>query len=132
MVDDPRDPAPPHSHLIPFPEALEMLHGRLKELKVVLGPGAAPEVDAVEASLRDGLAARDRGDVPGAISHLVQAMDRLAALAGRADPAEAAAMRMVADRFRQALGHGAVGEAREVADVMRVRSGSVLHPRKDR
>ena len=70
--------------------------------------------------------------MPAAVARIGEAMDRLAALAGRADPAEGAAMRMVADHFRRALGRGAVGDARETAEVMRERSGSVLHPRKDR
>ena len=129
MADDERAP---HSHLIAFPEALEMLFGRLSELKVVLGPAAAPEVDALAEALRAGLAAQQRGEPGEAVARIGQAMDRLAALAARADPAEAAAMRMVAARFRAALGRGAVGEAREAAEVMRERSGSVVHPRKDR
>src|SRR4051812_1843552 len=120
-----------HSHLIAFPEALEMLFARLPELKVVLGPGAAAEVDAVAEALREGLAARQRGDVPVAVARIGDAMDRLAAVAGRADPAEGAALRLVADQFRRALGRGAVGTARETAEVMRARSGSILHPRKD-
>src|SRR5438132_681253 len=56
---------PSHSHLIDFPEALEALFSRMGELKVVLGPAAAPGVDEVERHLRAGLAARERG-APGA------------------------------------------------------------------
>ncbi len=122
----------PHSHLIPFPEALEMLFGRMDELKTVLGPGAAPEIDAVGDALREGLAARQRGDVPQAVARIGQAMERLAAVAARSDAAEGAALRMVAEHFRQALARGAVGQARETAEVMRERSGSVLHPKKNR
>jgi len=125
MADEPQ-----HSHLIPFPEALEMLFGRMNELKVVLGPSAAGDVDAVGELLRAGLAARDRGDVGEAVARIGEAMDRLADVAGRADPAEAAAMRAVAAHFRQAVARGNVGDAKATADVMRERSGSVLHPRK--
>jgi hypothetical protein len=121
-----------HTHLIDFPEALEVLFTRMDELKVVLGPAAAPEVDAVAATLRAGLAARQRGDVADGVGRIADAMERLAALAGRGDPAEGEAMRALAARFRQALGRGSVSEARAAADVMRARSGSVLHSRKDR
>lgn len=120
-----------HSHLIPFPEALEMLFGRMVELRALL-PAAGAEIDGVEETLRAGLAARQRGDVADAVTRIAGAMERLATIVGRADPAEGAAMRAVAAQFRRALGRGAMGEAREVADAMRARSGSVLHPRKDR
>jgi hypothetical protein len=120
----------PHSHLIDFPEALDAFFSRIGELKAMLGPGAAPGVDAVAETLREGLAARDRGDVRTAVARIGEAMDRLAALAAGADPAEGALMRAVADRFRVALGRGAVGEARAAADTMRQRSGSVVRPRR--
>jgi hypothetical protein len=131
MADE-DDANPPHSHLIAFPEALEAFFSRIGELKVVLGPAAAPGVDEVERYLREGLAARDRGDGATAVARIGQAMDRLAALAGSADPAEGALMRAVAERFRQALGRGALGDAKETAEVMRERSGSVLTPRRPR
>jgi hypothetical protein len=121
-----------HSRLIAFPEALEALFSRMGELKIVLGPAAAPGVDEVERLLREGLAARERGDAPAAVDRIGRAMDRLASLASHADPAEGAMMRAMADRFRQALLHGALGDAKETADVMRKRSGSVVYPRKDR
>ena len=121
-----------HAHLLDFPEALEALFSRLGELKIVLGPAAAPGVDQVEADLRSALAARHRGDVAAAVERIGAAMDRLAALAGASDPAEAAMMRALAAHFRQALVRGALGDAREAADVMRERSGSVLIPKKGR
>jgi hypothetical protein len=121
-----------HSHLLDFPEALEALFSRLGELKVVLGPTAAPGVDQVEGDLRSALAARQRGDVAAAVARIGGAMDRLATLAGAGDPAEAAMMRALAAHFRQALVRGALGDAREAADVMRERSGSVLIPKKGR
>jgi hypothetical protein len=133
MADDADAPKPaPHSHLIAFPEALEVLFSRLGELKIVLGPAAAPGVDEVERLLREGLAARERGDTPTTVQRIGQAMDRLAALASGADPAEGVLMRAVAERFRQALLRGALGEAKETAEVMRERSGSVLTPRRPR
>ena len=128
----PDDPAKPHSHLVAFPEALEALFSRMGELRVVLGPAAAPGIDLVERHLRDGLAARERGDVPAAVAGIGKAMDHLAALAQHLDAAEGAMMRAVAERFRQALARGALGQAQETAEVMRERSGSVVRPRKDR
>jgi len=58
-------------------------------------------------------------------------MERLATLVSARDPAEGAMMRAVAAQFRQALAHGALGDAKETADVMRERSGSRLIARKD-
>jgi hypothetical protein len=124
--------APGHSHLIDFPEALEVLVSRMGELKVVLGPKAAPGVDLVEQRLREGLAARERGEMGTAVTRIAQAMDLLAGLAGDADPAEGAMMRAVAEQFKQALARGALGEAKGTAEVMRERSGSVVHPKKRR
>jgi len=129
MTDDRRREAP-HSHLIEFPEALDAFFSRIGELKAMLGPAAAPGVDAVAETLREGLAARDRGDAETAVTRIAEAMDRLAALASTADPAEGAMMRAVAEHFRGALGRGAVGEAREAAERMRERSGSTLEPRR--
>ena len=119
-----------HSHLLDFPEALATLFSRLGELKVVLGPAAAPAVDQVEVELRSALAARERGDVAAAVERIGGAMDRLATLASAGDPAEGAMMRALAAHFRQALVRGALGDAREAADVMRKRSGSVVTPKK--
>lgn len=129
MTDDRRREGS-HSHLIEFPEALDAFFSRIGELKAMLGPAAAPGVDAVAEMLREGLAARERGDTETAVTRIAEAMDRLAALASTADPAEGAMMRAVAEHFRGALGRGSVCEAREAAEHMRERSGSVLHPRR--
>ena len=129
MTDDSRRDTS-HSHLIEFPEALDAFFSRIGELKAMLGPAGAPGVDAVAELLREGLAARDRGDVPVAIERIAAAMDRLASLASSADAVEGAMMRAVAEHFRSALGRGAMGEAREAAEHMRERSGSVLHRRR--
>jgi hypothetical protein len=122
--------APPHSHLIDFPEALQVLVSRMGELKVVLGPAAAPGVDRLEQELRAGLAARERGDVGTAVGKISHARELLAGLAGAADPAEGAMMRAMAEQFKQALARGALGDAKATADVMRERSGSVVRPKK--
>lgn len=126
------EPPGGHSHLISFPEALEVFFGRMHELKLLLDPREAGNVGQVETLLREALAARGRGDVPAAVARIGQAMDRLAALAGTGDPQEGAMMRAMAEHFRQALVRGAIGDAREAAETMRQRSGSTITPRKDR
>jgi len=131
MVDDERDdPAPPHSHLIEFPEALEAFFSRIGELRIILGPRAAGGVDGLEALMREGLAARDRGDSATALSRISQAMSRLAELAGESDAAEAPMLRAMAEQFAAALRRGSLGDARAAAEVMRTRSGSTFIPRR--
>jgi hypothetical protein len=134
MADEERrddlHPRPAHSHLIEFPEALEAFFSRIGELKVVLGPRAAAGVDGLEALIREGLAARDRGDPGRAIQHITQAMRRLAELAADSDAAEAPMLRAMAEQFAAALGRGALGDARAAADVMRERSSSTVIPRR--
>ena len=131
MADDERDdPAPAHSHLIEFPEALEAFFSRIGELKVILGPRAAAGVDGLEALMREGLAARDRGDSATALSRIGQAMSRLAELAGESDAAEAPMLRAMAEQFAAALRRGSLGDARAAAEVMRTRSGSTFIPRR--
>ena len=131
MADDERDdPAPPHSHLIEFPEALEAFFSRIGELRIILGPRAAGGVDGLEALMREGLAARDRGDAATALSRISQAMSRLAELAGESDAAEAPTLRAMAEQFVTALRRGSMGDARAAAEVMRARSGSTVIPRR--
>jgi hypothetical protein len=126
----PGDAAPQHSHLIEFPEALEAFFSRIGELKVILGPRVASGVDGLEALIREGLAARDRGDPAEAVRLITQAMHRLAELAGASDAAEAPMLRAMAEQFAAALGRGSLGDAKAAADVMRERSGSMVIPRR--
>jgi len=121
-----------HSHLIEFPEALEAFFTRVGELKVVLGGPAAPGVDRLEAIIQTALAARDRGDVQGAMAGIVAAMELLAELASASPGVDGAQLRAVAGAFKQALTHGALGEARGTAEIMREVSGSRLIPKKPR
>lgn len=121
-----------HSHLIEFPEALEAFFTRVGELKVVLGAPAGPGVDRLERVIQTALAARERGDVPGAMAGIVQAMELLADLASAAPGVDGVQLRGMAGAFKQALAHGAVGDARTAADVMREESGSRLIPKKPR
>ena len=121
-----------HTHLIDFPEALEAFFDRVGELKHALGPGGAERVGALEAIIAEALAARERGDHATAITRIVQAMQRLADLASESRAPDAPMLRMMAERFRQAAGHGDVSQAKDAADVMRVQSGSTIHPKKPR
>ena len=131
MADDERDDAaPPHSHLIEFPEALEAFFSRIGELRIILGPRAAGGVDGLEALMQEGLAARDRGDSATALSRISQAMSRLAELAGESDAAEAPMLRAMAEQFAMALRRGSLGDAKSAAEVMRARSGSTIIPRR--
>ena len=127
-----RDRMAEHTHLIDFPEALEAFFSRVGELKQALGPAGAAGVGAVEALLAEGLAARDRGDMPTALARLVEAMRRLADLASDSGSPEGPMLRLMADRFREAVGRGDLAQAKGSADVMRERSGSRLVPKKDR
>ena len=129
MADDDRGG---HSHLVEFPEALEAFFTRVGELKVVLGGPAAPGVDRLETLIQTALAARDRGDVPGAMRGIVAAMELLAELAGNTPGLDAGQLRGMAAMFKQAIAHGALGEAKTAAETMREESGSRLIPKKPR
>ena len=121
-----------HSPFIEFPEALEVFFTRMDELKRVVGPAHAAAVEQVGDTLREALAARARGDMPGAMSRIMQAMQRLSEVVSGALPGEGPIMQAMAAQFQHALARGAVGDAKEAAEVMRVKSGSTLHPKKDR
>jgi hypothetical protein len=121
-----------HSHLIDFPEALEAFFERVGELKHTLGAGGAERVGALEAIIAEALAARERGDQATALARIVDAMQRLADLASDGGAPDAPMLRMMAQRFRQAVGHADVSQAKDAAEVMRVQSGSTLHPKKPR
>ena len=121
-----------HSRLIEFPEALEAFFLRVGELKVVLGAPAATGVDRLEGVIQRALAARDRGDAPAAMAGIVEAMELLAELASATPGVDGVQLRGMAGAFKQALAHGALGDAKAAADVMRDASGSRLIPRKPR
>ncbi len=119
-----------HSHLIDFPEALEAFFSRVGELRHALGPKGVERIGAIEAVIAEGLAARDRGDRTTALARIVEAMRQLADAAADAGTPEAAMLRGMAERFRAAVSQADVSSAREAADVMRVQSGSTVHPKK--
>ena len=95
----------------------------LGELEVTIGERARPAVAELRQRLRAAVASRERGDLAGSLEQFRGAMERLAAIAGELDPAEGAMMRMVAQRFTEALRHGDKGTAKEAVNLMRHRSG---------
>ncbi len=96
---------------------------RLGELEVVIGERAKPVVAEVRTRLREAASARERGDVPGALAIIGQAMERLAGLASHLDAAEGALMHAIAGSFAQALSAGDRGTAKQAVDVMRNKAG---------
>jgi hypothetical protein len=95
----------------------------LRELEVTVGPNARPVIAEVRAKLAEAAASRGKGDMAAAIDSIRTAMARLAALAGELDPGEGYLMRMIADRFSQALNFGDKGTAKETVNFMRHKAG---------
>ena len=107
----------------PEADSFLKLAENLGELEVVIGPKARPVVAEVRAGLRDAMACRQRGDLPGALAAIERAMQRLATLGTQLDPAEGAMMRTLAQHFSRALSAGLKGEAKVAANVMKNKAG---------
>ena len=73
-------------------------------------------VAEVRSRLLEAASARERGDVPGALAIIGQAMERLAGLASHLDAAEGAIMHTIAASFAQALSAGDKGTVYVVRD----------------
>ncbi len=99
------------------------LADRLGELEIIVGERARPVVAELRESLHGAIARRQAGDLPGSLALLRRAMERLTAMGGELDPEEGALMRMVAERFGQALETGDKGAARTAVKIMRQKSG---------
>lgn len=100
---------------------------------MVIGPQARPAVAEVQNRLREAAAARERGDVPGALAIIGQAMERLAGLASSLDASEGAMMRAISASFAQALTAGDKGGAKQAVEVMRTKAGdSASDPDEDK
>ena len=95
----------------------------LGELEVTVGPKARPVVAEIRAKLAEAAVRRSNGNMPAAIAAIGAAMDRLAALASELDPSEGLMMRMIADRFSQALSFGDKSAAKENVNIMRHKAG---------
>jgi hypothetical protein len=68
--------------------------------------------------------------MPGSIAAIRLAMQQLAALGSTLDPEEGAVMRIIAERFTEALGAGQKGEAKSNVDLMRRRAGDTKDDKK--
>lgn len=112
-------------NLLLAPESLEALIAGLGDLRLALGPQAAPGLEAVRSRLTAARAAQKDGDVTRAVGEITAAMRQLATLADQLDPQEAALMRAIAGQFEQALHRGDAAHAAESVDAMRKRSGAV-------
>lgn len=110
-------------------EGIEAVVDRLGGLELALGPSVRPLLSFVRDRLIAAMAARDRGDLPAAISCIGTAMDELAAYAGRLDPCEAGTMRDASQALQRALLRGDASAAKESAAVMFNRSGAVERKR---
>jgi hypothetical protein len=95
----------------------------LRELEVTVGPKARPVIAEVRARLAEAAAKRESGDLPAAFATLRLAMQRLASLGDELDAEEGALMRLIAERFTQALNFGDKGAARDVVNFMRHKAG---------
>jgi len=84
---------------------IERFIGGLDELQAVLGADVEPTVARVRAELIGGIAARDRGDGTGALTHIARAMAGLAELGDQLGGAEGAMMRAVTSAFIAGMAH---------------------------
>ena len=95
----------------------------LGELEVTIGPAARPVVAEIRTRLAEATARQKNGDTPGAISIIRGAMQQLASLAARLDPAEAELMRMLSEHFSNALRIGDKHTAKSSVNIMRHKAG---------
>jgi len=107
----------------PAADPFTKLAQNLGELEIVIGERARPAIAGVREGLRDAMACRERGDMPGSIAAIRVAMERLANLGSTLDPEEGAMMRFIAERFTAALGAGQKNDAKTTVDVMRRKAG---------
>lgn len=95
----------------------------LRELEVTVGPKARPVIAEVRTRLTEAAASRGKGDMTAAIAAIRMAMERLAALASEVDAHEGQLMRLIAERFSQALSFGDKGTAKVAVNFMRHKAG---------
>lgn len=104
-------------------QPLLRLADSLKELELILGGQARAAVENVKDCLLQAVAARDRGDLHGAVEQIRAAMERLAALSGSLDEKEGLRMREISARFVAALGSGDRSAAKETLNIIRHKAG---------
>ncbi len=113
-----------------IPADIGAVASRLDQLEVVLGTNVRPVLAAVKTMLAAAGAARARGDAPGAVAQIGQAMDLLSTLADQLDPAEATLMRALTQTFRGALLRGDAATAKQASATMFEKSGAVEREKK--
>ena len=104
-------------------DSFNRLANSLGELEVIIGPAARPAIAEVKDRLIDAAVRYKSGDAPGAYALIRAAMQSLAALAVNLDPAEAALMRIISERFSTALTIGDKDAAKTAINVMRHKAG---------
>jgi len=109
----------------PADDPFAKLAQNLGELEIVIGERARPAIAGVREGLRDALACRQRGDMPGSIAAIRIAMERLANLGSTLDPEEGAMMRVIAERFTAALGAARHGDTSDLLGEMVVHAFDV-------
>ena len=95
----------------------------LGELEVTVGPEARPVIGEIRRRLAEAVGRHKHGDTLGAVELIRGAMERLSALAGVLDPAEAMLMRMLGDHFSNALRMGDKHTAKSAVNLMRQKAG---------
>jgi hypothetical protein len=95
----------------------------LGELEVTIGSAARPVIAEVRTRLAEAVGQQKNGDAPGAIATIRGAMERLSSLAATLDPAEAMLMRMLTERFSNALSIGDKDAAKNAVNLMRHKAG---------
>ena len=104
-------------------ESFLNLGDSLRELELIAGDKARPVIAAMRNQLAAAAAKRQAGDPQGALALIGQAMGNLVTIGMEVDSAEGAMMRLIAERFGQALNAGDRGLAKEAVSLMRHKAG---------
>lgn len=124
-------PNMPEDHQPQIPVALEQMLAGLTQLQLLLGDAGRSLVLSVRARLIEAMAARDRGDTVAMLEAIGRAMNELATVGDRLSPGDGPLMAMMANRFKDALLRGDMGEAKKDLDVMFDQSGARYGTKKD-
>jgi hypothetical protein len=104
-------------------ESFLNLADTLGELELLAGPKARPVIAAMRDQLAAAAAKRQSGDSEEALALISRAMRNLVAVCSELDTSEGAMMRMVTDRFEQALAGGDKSSAKAAVAMMRHKAG---------
>ena len=95
----------------------------LRELELLVGSDARAAIGEMRETLAQAAALRQAGDTSGALLLIRRAMERMARLGIEVDAEEGAMMRLLAQRFTEALSAGDKGAAKEAVSIMRHKAG---------